>query len=158
MSAVPPPAPFQTLRLSARAATAADAPLYAALFGAAGAGLLARDLQDHARHCVAPWVLSHAGQAVGVAGFRIGFAEEGFELSFHFLPEVQGQGLASEVVTAALDHAARVLRASRVYARLTSEAEISRRVLEKAGFCDAGVRDGVPELALSPAAPRAARR
>ena len=71
----------------------------------AGRGRLIIDIQDWARHQVAPWVLYHAGHPVGVAGFRIGFGEDGLELSFHFLPEVAGQGLASEFCRRALDHA-----------------------------------------------------
>jgi RimJ/RimL family protein N-acetyltransferase len=79
-------------------------------------------------------VLSHAGHAVGVGGFRIGFGEDGLELSFHFLPEVAGQGLASEFVQAALDHAVAVLREDCFFAFVTADNAASIRILEKSGF------------------------
>ena len=129
------PTLFRTARLSGRAPHAGAAALYGTLFGPdRGPARLAADLQDWSRHEVAPWVLSHAGHAVGVAGFRIGFGETGLELSFHFLPEVAGQGLASEFVQAALDHAATVLREDRFFAFVGTDNAASLRVLEKAGF------------------------
>ncbi len=129
------PTLFRTARLSGRAPYAGAEALYGRLFGPdRGPARLAADLQDWSRHQVAPWVLSHAGHPVGVAGFRIGFGETGLELSFHFLPEVAGQGLASEFVQAALDHAATVLREDRFFAFVGTDNAASVRVLEKAGF------------------------
>jgi len=101
-----------------------------------GPGRLIIDIQDWARHQVAPWVLYHAGHPVGVAGFRIGFGEDGLELSFHFLPEVAGQGLASEFVQAALDHATTVLREDSYFAFVDKDNAPSIRILEKAGFVE----------------------
>lgn len=130
-----PPPLFRSARLSGYAPDPRAAPLYAALFGAAhGSDRLAADLLDWSRHAVAPWTLFHAGREVGVAGFRIGFGTEGLDLSFHFLPDVAGQGLASEFVQAALDHATTTLREDRFQAEVAPDNAISIRVLEKAGF------------------------
>lgn len=125
---------FRTLRLSGRAPTPAAAGLYDALFGAQAAAQLESDVQDWTLRAVAPWTLSHAGHDVGVGGFRIGFGDAGLELSFHFLPEVWGQGLASEFVQGALDHAGLVLREDRFFAHVEPDNAPSIRVLSKAGF------------------------
>jgi RimJ/RimL family protein N-acetyltransferase len=129
------PVLFRTARLSGRAPYPGAEPLYAVLFGPdRGPARLSADLQDWTRHQVAPWVLFHADHPVGVAGFRIGFGETGLELSFHFLPDVAGQGLASEFVQAALDTAVAELREDRFFAFVGIDNAASIRVLEKAGF------------------------
>ena len=126
---------FRSARLSARPPHPDAQGLYTLLFGPdRGPARLAADRQDWARHAVAPWVLSHADHPVGVGGFRIGFGGTGLELSFHFLPEVAGQGLASEFVQAALDHAATVLLEDRFFAFVAPDNLPSIRILEKSGF------------------------
>lgn len=126
---------FRSPRLNGRAPSLDDGALYRSLFGGdAGAARLAADLQDWERHQVSPWVLWHADHPVGVAGFRIGFGDTGLELSFHFLPEVAGQGLASEFVQLALDHATTVFREDRFFAMVEPDNTASIRVLDKAGF------------------------
>lgn len=95
---------------------------------------LAADLQDLERHAVSPWVLLHADHPVGVAGFHIGFGDQGLELSFQFLPEVAGQGLASEFVQAAVDHGTTKFRESHFFAMVDKDNSASIRVLQKAGF------------------------
>lgn len=126
---------FRSTRLNGRAATADDAPLYAALFDPATAATrLAADLADWQNHRLAPWVLFHAEHGVGVAGFRRTAAQEGLELRFDFLPDVAGQGLASEFVQAALDHATLVPGQNRFFAIVEADNPASIRVLEKAGF------------------------
>ena len=140
----------RSARLSGRAPQPGAAALYAALFGPeAGAARLQADMQDWTMHAVAPWTLFHAGHAVGVAGFRIGFGGIGLELSFHFLPEVAGQGLATEFVQAALDVAADVLREDRFFARVAPDNLASIRILEKAGFADAGMQGGQRLMTLT---------
>ena len=129
------PTIFRSARLSGRAPYAGATALYSALFGPdKGPQRLDADMQDWSRHQVAPWVLFHAGHPVGVAGYRIGFGEDGLEISFHFLPEVAGQGLASEFVQAALDHATGALREDRFFAFVPKSNAEAQRVLEKAGF------------------------
>jgi RimJ/RimL family protein N-acetyltransferase len=126
---------FRSTRLNGRAPRLGDRALYILLFGTIpGEARLTADLQDWDRYQVSPWVLFHADHPVGVAGFRIGFGDEGLELSFHFLPEVAGQGLASEFVQAALDHATTVLLEDRFFACVEPDNLASIRVLEKAGF------------------------
>lgn len=126
---------FRTERLSGCAPDDDAAALYATLFGhEQGATELARDLHDWTRHKVSPWSLFHAGRPVAVAGFRIGFGENGLELRFHFVPDVWGQGLASEFVQAALDHAQSELKEHCFFARVEPAHTPSLRILEKAGF------------------------
>lgn len=126
---------FRSTRLNGRATSPEDAALYTALFDAATAqARLAADLADWQAHGLAPWVLFHAEHAVGVAGFRHGDTDEGLELRFDFLPDVAGQGLASEFVQAALDHAMLVQGQDRVFARVSDDNPASMRVLAKAGF------------------------
>lgn len=125
---------FRTQRLTGRPPCPEALPLYTRLFRDAGAGDLSRDSQDWARHAIAPWTLTHAGHDVGVGGFRIGFAEDGLEVLFHFVPEVWGQGLASEFLSAALDHARTTLREDHFFGHVDAGDDASRRVMEKAGF------------------------
>ncbi|MBF9060794.1 GNAT family N-acetyltransferase [Rhodobacterales bacterium HKCCSP123] len=151
-------APFRSGRLTGRPADQGDAGLYATLFGPdRGPSRQIADLQDWARHGVAPWVLSHAGHPVGVAGFRIGFGDDGLELSFHFLPEVAGQGLASEFVQAALDHAVLVLKEDRFFAFVPIDTPAPKRILEKAGFTADRVVTGEWLMRLSLPRPMARR-
>lgn len=129
--------PFRTQRLTGRPPEPGAAALYTRLFPGSGKDDLSRDRQDWARHAIAPWTLSHAGHDVGVGGFRIGFAEDGLEVLFHFLPEVWGQGLASEFLNAALDHARSTLREDHFFGHVARDDAASRRVMEKAGFVPA---------------------
>lgn len=125
---------FRTMRLTGRAPSPMVLGLYQNLFGEKGEGDLERDMQDWGRHRIAPWTLSHANHDVGVGGFRIGFGDDGLEVVFHFIPEVWGQGLASEFLIASLDHARYTLRATRFFGRVRGVSDRSRRVMEKAGF------------------------
>jgi len=133
---------FRSTRLTGHPPSDEATRIYQTLFDEEGAEWrLQRDKMDWARHNVAPWVLHHAGAAVGVGGFRIGFGAEGLELSFHFLPEFWGQGLASEFVQAALDHATLCFREDRFFAVAGVKNTASIRVLEKAGFQKYGCDD-----------------
>lgn len=125
---------FRTTRLTGRSPGPGALPLYARLFGGTGEADLDRDMQDWARHAIAPWTLTHAGHSVGVGGFRIGFADDGLEVLFHFVPEVWGQGLASEFLGAALDYARITLRETRFFGSTQPDDTASHRVMEKAGF------------------------
>ncbi|MBF9043880.1 GNAT family N-acetyltransferase [Rhodobacterales bacterium HKCCE4037] len=126
--------PFQTIRLSGRPPGPLAVGLYDSLFGDRGKSDLERDMQDWRRHRIAPWTLAHAGHDIGVGGFRIGFGDDGLEVLFHFVPEVWGQGLASEFLISALDHARGQLLEERFFGYVTETSERSRRVMEKAGF------------------------
>lgn len=142
-------AQFHTARLAGRPPSEGALALYKVLFGAErGAAELAIDVQDWERYQVAPWVLRHAGNPVGVGGFRLGFGGDGLQLTFHFLPEVWGQGLASEFVQGALDHAALSLREDRMFAFVAPDNLASRRVLDKAGFHQAGFDERRGEILL----------
>jgi len=120
------------------------------LFEGTGESDLDRDIQDWDRHRIAPWTLTHAGHDVGVGGFRIGFADEGLEVLFHFVPEVWGQGLSSEFLTAALDYGRQDLRETRFFGRVGADDTASWRVMDKAGFKKTGVDEtGVRTMRLS---------
>ena len=152
---------FRSARLTGHSPTPDAQALYGALFGPdRGPARLSGDMQDWSRHAVAPWVLSHADHAVGVGGFRIGFGGDGLELSFHFLPEVAGQGLASEFVQAALDHGVGIFREDRFFAVVPTDTPVPLRVLEKAGFTRGRVVNGahLMRLDLGQRAPRPAAR
>ncbi len=129
---------FRTTRLSGRPPRPSSLAIYTRLFAEKGEGDLGRDIQDWDRHRIAPWTLTHAGHEIGVGGFRIGFAEDGLEVLFHFVPDVWGQGLASEFLTTALDHARKELREDRFFGRVASDNDASMRVMQKAGFIDVG--------------------
>ncbi|MEX3014888.1 GNAT family N-acetyltransferase [Gymnodinialimonas hymeniacidonis] len=125
---------FRTLRLTGRAPDPLALGLYKRLFRESGEGDLERDMQDWGRHQIAPWTLSHAGNDVGVGGFRLGFGDDGLEVLFHFLPDMWGQGLASEFLLAAMDHARGTLKEHRFFGRVSGGSDSSKRVMEKAGF------------------------
>lgn len=113
---------------------------YRALFGAEAECALDRDIQDWRRYRIAPWILSHDGTEIGVAGFRLGFGDDGLEALCHLLPAVHGRGLASEFLVNGLDYARLELRADRVFAYLPDDDPMAaRRVLHKAGFKSGGL-------------------
>lgn len=124
------------MRLTGRPPRPQALPMYGRLFEGIGESDLDRDIQDWLRHRIAPWTLTHAGHEVGVGGFRIGFAEDGLQVLFHFVPDVWGQGLASEFLTTALDHARTDLKEDRFFGYVRADDTASRRVMEKAGFLE----------------------
>ncbi len=133
------PNPFQTRHLVGRVPSEADTALYDRVYGGLGARELQRNLQDAARHGVAPWTLQVGGRDVGVGGFRLGFgADEGIELMLALVPDVPQVGLAGEFLTDAILFGEGTLRADRVFAFADSETTLSMRMLHDAGFHDAG--------------------
>ena len=141
---------FRSARLTGRSPYSGAAALYTALFGPVrGPARLLIDLQDWGRHAVAPWVLFHAAYPVGVGGFRIGFGGEGLELAFDFLPEVTGQGLASEFVQAALDHARFEFQEDSFFALVPTGQAAPMRILQKAGFTEDRMTNGAHLMRLT---------
>jgi hypothetical protein len=133
------PNPFQTRHLVGRVPSDADIAVYDRVYGSLGARELQRNLQDQARHFVAPWTLQIGGRDVGVGGFRLGFgADEGIELTLTLVPNVPQVGLAGEFLTDAILFVEGTLRADRVFAYTDSETTLSARMLSDAGFHDAG--------------------
>ena len=146
---------FSTLRLNCRPVVAEDAAFYGDLFGLpetvahrpdrkplspeATARQLELDIAHWQDHGHGRWALSHAGQIVGLGGLTVKPQFEGLNLSYHLLPEMWGQGLASEFVRAAVDFARDELRADAVYGLVRPNNIASIRVMEKAGFRDAGL-------------------
>jgi len=160
---------FGTLRLTCSPVCPEDAGFYATLFAHDDVAKhhpgdklrapeetdakLTRDLAHWNRQGFGRWLLSHAGQPVGLGGLKVRDGFAGLKLSYHFLPEMWGQGLASEFVTAAVDYAADGLGSEEVYGLVRPSNIASIRVLEKIGFRDAGLHsiDGGPmrELRLA---------
>ncbi|RMA43139.1 GNAT family N-acetyltransferase [Rhodophyticola porphyridii] len=141
---------FRTARLTCRPVEASDAAFYADLFArqelvehrpdptpfdtARSATSLGRDLAHWQRHGFGRWALLHAGRPVGLGGLSLKFQYRGLNLSYHLLPDLWGQGLASEFVRGAVDYAGLALKADEVYGLVRPSNTASIRVLEKAGF------------------------
>lgn len=140
---------FRTMRLRGRAPALDVVELYAALHGAEGPERLDAALAHWQRDGIAPWTLSHAGHDVGVGGFSPEPQEPALRLTFHFLPQVWGQGLAREFVGGALAYAGTTLNADKVIAVMSPNNAPSLRVLEKAGFVRGAAHSGDAELRLS---------
>ena len=146
---------FGTLRLSCRPVETQDGAFYGEIFGnpeiAAGhAGdvlddpariqaKLTRDIAHWNRQGFGRWLLLHAGQPVGLGGLAVKDGFAGLKLAYHFLPEMWGQGLASEFVRSAVDYAGDALGSEEVFGLVRPSNIASIRVLEKAGFRDAGL-------------------
>ena len=137
---------FGTLRLSCRPVETRDADFYRTLFGATDAltpdeaeAKLAKDIAHWRRQGFGRWLLSHAGHPIGFGALSVEDGFAGLKLSFHFVPEMWGQGLASEFVRGALDLARDGLGSEEVFGLVRPENIASIRVLEKAGFRDAGL-------------------
>jgi hypothetical protein len=76
---------------------------------------------------------------VGVGGFRIGLTgDDGIELTLALVPDVAEVGLAGEFLRDAILFAVGTLRADRVFAYADAETTLSVRMLQGAGFDDAG--------------------
>ncbi|MEM1273793.1 MAG: GNAT family N-acetyltransferase [Pseudomonadota bacterium] len=146
---------FGTLRLNCHPVRSEDGGFYADLFGrpetvahrpgaqpvtpeAAGRAL-DTDMAHWQRHGFGRWSLVHAGQPVGLGGLTVKDGFLGLNLSYHLLPEMWGQGLASEFVRAAVDFARDDLGSDEVYGLVRPSNIASIRVMEKAGFRDAGL-------------------
>lgn len=100
---------------------------------------LARDGAHWRRHGFGRWMLGHAGQQVGLGGLTVKEGFCGLNLSYHLIPEMWGQGLASEFVRSTVDYAAEQLASDELYGLVRPSNIASIRVLEKAGFRDAGL-------------------
>ncbi|QBY00929.1 N-acetyltransferase [Rhodophyticola sp. CCM32] len=152
--AIEPTPVFRTARITCRPVEAADTPFYADLFArqevvrhrpdptpfdaARSATSLGKDLAHWTRHGFGRWALVHAGRVVGLGGLSLKFQHQGLNLSYHLLPDLWGQGLASEFVRGAIDYAGLALKAEEIYGLVRPANTPSIRVLEKAGFKHAG--------------------
>ncbi|MBF9032307.1 GNAT family N-acetyltransferase [Rhodobacterales bacterium HKCCE3408] len=146
---------FGTHRLSCRPVAGCDGAFYSWLFGlpetvahrpdktplapSVAERQLQRDIEHWTEHGFGRWALSHAGQVVGLGGLTVKPGFDGLNLSYHLLPEMWGQGLASEFVRAAIDHARDELDAGELYGLVRPTNIASIRVMEKAGFRDHGL-------------------
>ena len=153
---------FRTLRLNCRPVQPSDTPFYVDLFSrqelvahrpdptpfdaAQSATSLGEDIAHWHRHGFGRWALIHAGRVVGLGGLTLKFQHRGLNLSYHLLPDLWGQGLASEFVRGALDYARDTLKAETVYGLVRPSNTASIRVLTKAGFAYQGahISGGAP--------------
>lgn len=148
---------FGTLRINCQPVRLDDVSFYKLLFsfpeisafrpgGAAHSDAeIAQKLDRHIahwqRHGFGQWMLSHAGQMIGIGGLSVRGGFSGLKLSYHLLPEMWGQGLASEFVRASLDYARDSLGSEEVFGLVRPTNIASIRVLEKAEFRDSGLLD-----------------
>ena len=91
-----------------------------------------------AKNRFAPWtiVLPSEDRVIGWGGLSIDPFEPGWgiEVSYFFHREYWGQGFATELVRASLDHGFRSLNLDRIAAFARPDNLASIRVLEKSGF------------------------
>lgn len=101
----------------------------------------------------AKWVIrtKAADLFVGMASIDRHHDGHDHEISYQIMPEFWGQGLGSEVIDRALDHANTVLKLPRVIAETQSANTRSRRLLERLGMTVTGtlVRFGVEQTLYS---------
>ena len=142
------PRRFQSNRLDGRPPGEAATALYAALHGASGARQLMIDRQDWGRHGIGPWVLARDGLDIGIGGFRIGFGDDGLEVSMRFLPDHDRADLIDEFIVAALSYAGEVWNEDRFFARLAPGQAAAGKILEDIGFSSEGQAEGRTILRL----------
>lgn len=94
-----------------------------------------------------------SGRVVGCCGFHRFEGGPALELAYHFVPEAQGRGYATEAATGCLRHAFEVLEAPRVVALTHPQNLGSRRVLEKLAFREDGLYKGEAYFELLRPAP-----
>lgn len=82
--------------------------------------------------------LAHNQQFAGLAGFWLDDGHRKAEIGFMLQPELQGQGLGSELVAALIQQAFAIPTVHKLIARVTAGNEGSRRVLTKQGFVQEG--------------------
>jgi RimJ/RimL family protein N-acetyltransferase len=99
---------------------------------------LASKLEHWARYGFGLWLLRgrETGDLVGRGGLQHTFVSDmhEVEVSWAIVPERWGQGLATEMATAAVEAAFGPLRLPRLMAFTLPENTASRRVMEKTGF------------------------
>lgn len=95
----------------------------------------------------APWtvITKEDGRIIGWGGLYDDPFDPGWgvEVGYFFRPDAWGRGYASELLSACLDHADRMLGLAEIRAFAHPDNTGSRRVLEKAGFEQ---RHYVPEM------------
>ena len=83
------------------------------------------------------WAVEENGRLIGLCGFPRGARE----LGFAFAPSTWGKGYATESARECLRWG-EAQGMTRIIAKVREENAASRRVLERLGFADTGVRDG----------------
>ena len=94
-------------------------------------------------------VVAETGGVIGDCGvIPIDWTEPEFELGYRFRTNAWGNGYATEVGIAAMEHAWRVSTLETIYAVTDLENHASQRVLTKIGFADDGVTDKYYDASL----------
>lgn len=142
---------FATARLHARWLSKADWPDYCALQQDPAVMKFIRDIESEVAIAVrfqqqlassdvqrsySLWLGD--GRFVGLAGYWFDEAQCKAELGFILAPQMQGQGLGSELVQALIQQAWAEPRVHKLVASVTAGNEGSRRVLLKHGFVQEG--------------------
>ena len=104
---------------------------------------IAPDIEDQqetprTKYC---WLIrDHAGQFIGKIGMNIGLAKYcKAEIYYVILPELWGQGFATESVRCVIDFGFEQLGLHRIEAGVATENSASIRVLEKVGMTREGI-------------------
>jgi ribosomal-protein-alanine N-acetyltransferase len=128
---------FHTERLAVRPKTAADA---AALDAIRGHELTDAHIRHQAEHGFSMWaVVDRAtGEVIGDCGFLVD--DDGVEIGWHLRADRRGQGLGTEIATAALRHGFEVHAFRQVSAYVERDNAASVRIVEKLGM--RAVREG----------------
>lgn len=100
--------------------------------------ILTQQQQHYREHGFGLWgvVLSASGAFIGCAGIEIKQIETDLKptLVYRFHPQVWGQGIATEVVTAVIAHGFCVLQLTELWALIKPDNQASRQVAEKCGL------------------------
>lgn len=104
---------------------------------------MARAMRREARHGLAlPWVITYEGRLVGqltVGGIIWGSARAG-QVGYWVDQEVAGRGVTPTALALAVDHCFFTVGLHRIEANIRPENTASRRVAEKLGFRQEGIR------------------
>lgn len=93
-----------------------------------------RASMEKAGVCFGPARLKESGEVIGVVGAQPLELVDDWHLGWWIDPRWQGQGLATELARAALDHVLDVAKRPRAVAVIAPENHASRRVAEKIGM------------------------
>ncbi|MES2126089.1 MAG: GNAT family N-acetyltransferase [Pseudomonadota bacterium] len=155
---------FETARLRLRLVTEADAPFYLDLVNqpsfyrfigdrgirtvdAAREAILAGPVAMQATHGFSLYLAvdKASGAPAGLCGLIRRDSLPGVDVGYAFLPAYWGTGLATEAVSATIEHARTTIGLARLLAITSPDNAASIRVLEKLGFTFERVAQLTPE-------------
>jgi RimJ/RimL family protein N-acetyltransferase len=99
---------------------------------------LARDLEHWSRQHIGRYVVSHGGTPVGLCGLTRRAGYPGWNLSYHLHPDHWGKGWAGRMAQAMIELAGTHTTEAYLHGLVRPANPASARVLERAGFTEAG--------------------